>query len=202
MTKVELPLATAQELAEYLQVSLERRLPFNRVDVAGSIRRKRPMVGDIELVADATRSELFGLTAATQGVLRDLGIRRAAPTIRKDGVEVKAPWSDRYMKGVYEYRNGTHVQVDLFIVSPPAEWAVDYLIRTGSADFSHAFVTRLHRWGLKTEQGHVIRQTDGLTIPCATEDAFFKLNRMRYIEPDHREVGDPVVVKAFRDEFP
>jgi DNA polymerase/3'-5' exonuclease PolX len=107
-----------------------------RLEIAGSVRRHVPLVGDLELLA-APRVEpvvdLLGERPASERNLLDdrvqelldagvLGVRHAL------GSRYKALW----FKGE---------AVDLFAVLPPASWGVLKLIRTGPADFSRRFVT-------------------------------------------------------------
>lgn len=212
MTKGELPLAVAEVLAESLRsVLLSRADAFSRLEVAGSIRRRRPVVGDIELVGEIDPGRDLGSTDRVRATLIRNDIVRAGPTIRKNGVHVAAPWGDRYLKGAMLASSAinaetTPVQVDLFIVRPPADWGVDFLIRTGSAKFSQAVVTRLHKYGLQSHHGHIIKGsvhdgTPGSTqfVPCPDEETFFRLAHMPFVPPEHREVGDPVAMEAFME---
>ena len=155
---------------------------FSRVDVAGSIRRGKPEVGDIEVVAQAApncRPE------SVRTVLERLGVRRGAPN--KAGAA--APWGTRYYRGLAEIAPGTEAGLDLFVVLPPAEWGVVFAIRTGSADFSHAVVTRLHRWGLQSDQGRIVKVATGETLPCSNESLFFRYARLPWIKPELRDPG-------------
>ena len=94
------------------------------------------------------------------------------------------------------------VQIDLFVVLPPAVWPVVFLIRTGSARFSQAIVTRLHRYGLQSAEGHIERKcSPNETVPCETEEDFFRLAGMPYVPPENRTIEDPVAERAFRTEF-
>jgi DNA polymerase (family 10) len=207
MTKTRMPLAVARELAErtcaFLLADADA---FTRAEVAGSVRRARPEVGDIEVVAQIDPERAFGASSRISAALRAMGVVRAPPITRKDGVEVQAPWGDRYMKGVFESGpGGVTVQLDLFMVSPPAEWGVVYLIRTGSADFSHTMVTRIQNYGLRSESGHLVdtrrhgfKRGEHPTVPCPTEEEFFRLAQMPFIPPEQRELDNPATAEALR----
>jgi len=202
--KVALSLSSAESIARSLREVLAISGLFSRIEIAGSVRRKKPLVGDIELVALGAEGKDFQREQLTREILSEAGIERAPPTGRgtpgtPSWTAVASPFGPRYYKGVMLVDAGP-VQVDLFVVLPPADWGVNYLIRTGSREFSQAFVTRLHRWGLQSHDGHVTRMSDGFHIQCSTEDSFFRVNRMEYVPPEHREPGDPVSTKAFAGE--
>ena len=193
--KSRLPLPVADKLASRL-VDGFREYPdlFSRVEVAGSIRRGKPEVGDIEIVAQAApncRPE------SVRTVLERLSVHRGAPN--KAGAA--APWGERYYRGLAEIAPGTEAGVDLFVVLPPAEWGVIFAIRTGSAEFSHAVVTRLHRWGLNSDQGRILQVETGETLPCGHESLFFRYARLPWIRPELRDPGESAVRMAFSREW-
>ena len=119
------PLAAVLPIAQRLLAALA---PYcERLELAGSLRRNKPLVGDIELVAIPRRQrDLLGqpLPGHTllDGFLTDRGV-------------VFAKRGEKYQQFAY----GSHT-VDLFIATP-ATWGSIYTIRTGSADFSHWLVT-------------------------------------------------------------
>jgi len=92
------------------------------------------------------------------------------------------------------------IQVDLFLVTPPAEWGVQSVIRTGPADFSHWMVTRKSIGGALPDEYIVAdgavgkrERPRGFTndlrsgvIPMPEEIDFFKLCGMEWIEPCQR----------------
>ena len=81
------------------------------------------------------------------------------------------------------------VQIDLFIVTPPAQWGVIFLLRTGSDKFSHRFVTHKSFGGCMPA---AYRMQDGAIwcgnrmIETPDERDLFKLFNMRYIPPVER----------------
>ncbi len=187
--KTRLPFEVAAHLADRLRVGLELASnAFLRVSVAGSVRRRRPTVGDLEIVGEVDPAREFGADARIDAALRNLGVKRASPTVRKDGVSVSAPWGPRYRKCDWEYASGAHVQVDLFLVRPPAQWGTVFLIRTGSAEWSQAVVTRLHRFGLRSDGGRIVRVADGTTLDTPTEREVFEAAHLPYVPPFAREM--------------
>jgi DNA polymerase/3'-5' exonuclease PolX len=117
------------------------------------------------------------------------------------GVETMEPhqldtvdWTQygRMVKGGHKYKQielSDGINLDLFIVTPPAQFGIQFLIRTGSAEFSHKFVTARQYGGfmpgyLKVKDGaiwsnnHVIETPEELDV--------FNLAGMPYISPELR----------------
>jgi DNA polymerase/3'-5' exonuclease PolX len=193
--KIRAPLPVALRAADHLVSHLRRYTSLvSRVEIAGSVRRKKPEVGDIEIVAQTARQyRVEGM----RSVLSQLQVQRGPPN--KAGAA--APWGEKYFRGLFELAPGTDIGVDLFVVTPPAEWGVVYLIRTGSAEFSQAAVTRLHHWGLKSEQGRIIKPSTGATLPCPDESTFFRYARLPFLKPELRDTSLPEFEKAFGREW-
>lgn len=150
----------------------------SRVAVAGSIRRKRERVCDIEIVAQPTgiRSGLFG----------GKSVEPALHSIRT----VAAQWGelskrgDRFVQVLDLW--GTGLTLDLFLVHPPAEWGTILAIRTGPAELGQRAVTRLRRLSRRCVDGHV-ETVDGDRIPTPTEAHFFGACGLRYLPPEERD---------------
>lgn len=186
--KVKIPLdaaiVEAAALVYYLQSECEK------IEVAGSIRRRKAEVGDIELVCIPKMYEapkdLFGNeTAPPADKLRE-AIRLAnkaesMPSHLEEWLEHQNDGS-RYMK---LWDNRLDVQIDLFVVRPPAEWPIIYTIRTGPAEFSQRLVTGLRTRGMRCQDGRIIRK-DGTHVPCPDEQTFFKLAGYKWKEPENR----------------
>jgi DNA polymerase/3'-5' exonuclease PolX len=119
----------ARRLANLLAPSCER------IAIAGSIRRLKDEVGDIELVTvPAFGEEPDGLWGGS----KPLNLLQARVTeLVSDGTLEVLSGGERYAKLVFE-----GMQADLFMVLPPAQWGVILTIRTGPADFSQKMVTR------------------------------------------------------------
>jgi DNA polymerase/3'-5' exonuclease PolX len=89
---------------------------------------------------------------------------------------------DRYIK-LRETVIG--IQIDLFVVRPPAEWGPIFAIRTGSADFSRRLVTSLRNRGMRCEGGRVLDRNNRL-VSCPEEKDFFKAAGVPLIDPAKR----------------
>jgi DNA polymerase/3'-5' exonuclease PolX len=168
------PLARAMELAKRLSDELSPLL--TRVRVAGSVRRQRPIVSDIEFVAEPLFTEdLFGGRSPQLEALK----RKCAELgrVHKNG--------DRFIQ-VKEVL-GTSQTMDLFLVHPPAEWGPILAIRTGPAELSQRAVTLMHGNGCRSENGRIISLRTGDVIPCPDEETFFRLAGLRHLPPRFRD---------------
>jgi len=154
-----------------------------RIRLAGSIRRKKSIVKDIELVCE--------LKSTSQGklnkILNNLVLKNNIKII-KDG--------DRYKQFVLlNIKQEELIKVDLFIVKAPAQWGIIYLIRTGSAEFSKRFVTEI-KPNFRVKNGHLEelrRVKDGLgerkayyTRQTPTERSVFRVVGWNYIRSENR----------------
>lgn len=193
--KGRVPLPVAQRLATRISEEF-RRLPLllSRVEVAGSVRREKSEVGDLEIVARAGREYN---ECSMHGVLEQLHIERGQP----NRAGARAPWGGRYYRGVARVTDGLEVGVDLFVVYPPAEWGPIYAIRTGSAAFSQAVVTRLHRYGFECRDGRLTRRGGGATVPCPSEEVFFSAARLPWIPPSLRTIDGPDFARIWAREW-
>jgi len=102
----------------------------SRIEIAGSLRRKKETIGDIEIVLILKPEfDMFGAPVESS----DSGI-----------VDSLTEHGFKFIKNGKKYKqvsfyNG--VTVDLFITTPE-KWGCIFLIRTGSAEFSHNLVTK------------------------------------------------------------
>ena len=158
-----------------------------RIEIAGSIRRKKPDVGDIELVV-IPKGKMYP-QKPKGGVARE---PRFAPTIGFiDAVnkyqKLKGqPWdkyTQRFIKG--ENDNGPWgIKCDIFMVYA-INWGYQFAIRTGSAEYSHKVLA--NGWvkkGYKGEDGYLTKK--GVIVPVAEEKDLFDLIGIPYTEPCDR----------------
>ena len=143
-----------------------------RIEIAGSIRRKKKDIGDIELVA-------IPLPYATG--LFENGI---ASVVNK--------WEK--VKGDLEYGKTKYTQrilpegikLDLFFAEE-SNWGSVFAIRTGSAKFSHKVLANgWVRQGFRSEGGYLYR--DGERYEILEEEDLFKLIGVKYVAPENRDL--------------
>jgi len=151
-TGTRFPLVEAEVIAGSLVSVISSAC--ERIEVAGSIRRARPDVGDIELVAvpriNSLPEGMWGkrlINRLTErlDVLIDADVLSAHPTDPKRG--------ERYSK-LIDPLSG--LQVDVFSASADT-YGLILLIRTGSAAYSQRFVTDLRGRGLHSASGQLHR---------------------------------------------
>jgi DNA polymerase/3'-5' exonuclease PolX len=192
-TGTRLPLAEAQHIAGQIVGQLDPACV--RLAIAGSIRRGRPDVGDIELVAiprfRQEPSSLWGDKTEVSVLAEKLAIEEA------DHVLERISGGERYVK-LRHLRSG--LQVDLFLVLPPASWGVIFAIRTGPADYSQWLVTYARRQGMHVCGGSLRRGLgvyDDCTrgrecccpvIPTPEERDLYAALGMPWVEPGERRV--------------
>lgn len=189
----QVPLALAQQVASALVASL--RDGCDRIEVAGSIRRGKATVADVELVVVPRKSpDLFGgpgfdelntcvVLAVQAGHLhwrdRNGRVTREPPSLA----------DRRYYALVAELPGVQGMPVDLFAVRPPAQWGAIMAIRTGPADYSARLVTTARKRGYKCEEGHLVSLADGTvgeTRDTPTEREFIEACGLAYQEPRDR----------------
>ncbi len=168
----------ARELADQWVECLR---PYcERVEIAGSVRRGKTEVHDIEIVAAPRFDEVkdwFGprpvnrlLVALNTGILH--------------GRKVKG--GEKYWQ--VAMREG--INLDLFMVIPPAQWGIIFTLRTGPVDFSHWIVTHKQKGGAMPSYA----RCDGgqlwvgdKAIPVLEEIDFLEFLGLGWIEPGERE---------------
>jgi DNA polymerase/3'-5' exonuclease PolX len=177
-TKMSLKLAElmANDIVEILR-------PYcTRIEIAGSIRRKKPEVGDIEIVAKPKlipSYDMFGTETEKISMLDDFDYSNIGK-VSKGG--------SKYKQIILK---DSEVSLDLFIVTFPAQWGVQFMIRTGSAEFSHKMVTAKQQGGYlpsnyKVRDGAV---WDKEGIICMDDERdYFKLCGLEYVEPENRNI--------------
>ncbi len=162
-----------------------------RIEVAGSVRRGKAEVKDIEILA-IPKPEMpkvsFGQTKVFPRLLEQalytMETLRGLIEPIKGGMKYKQFW-------LLESHTRL-IMVDLFLVTPPSVWGVQMVIRTGPMEFSQWMVTPKSKGGAlpdghHVEQGAVWRDIDDLRIETQEEKDFFHLCGLEYIEPCNRK---------------
>lgn len=175
--KAKLPLLQAAIIAQSLMIDLT---PYcERLEIAGSIRRAKSEIGDIDLVAVPRYAEPDMFGALSENHTLDL-----------------VDWSKfgKLIKGGHKYKQialPEGMNLELWIVTPPAQWGVIYLIRTGPEEYGHKMVTVRANYGYmpsnyKFKDGAIWNQHNHI-IPTPEEKDVFDLFGMKYTEPELRQ---------------
>lgn len=185
-----------------------------RVMVAGSLRRERPDVADVEIVALCTfeqrpapgQGSLFGdvqtvrVNATLEAIdnlmedARETDDPQWAPPGR-DGCHLwlrRGPrWGERARRleaDFYERSTspeGWPVGVDLFLVHESAQWGWISILRTGSADFNAWLIFQLRQVGVTSDDGWLWK--DGQKLSTPEEADVFALIGRPFIAPNRRD---------------
>lgn len=176
--------------------------PFcTRIAVAGSLRRGKPTVGDIEIVCAPDEQELP--TGGRRGFLqiKQNGVNWICDRLREEKIfEPRLnlqgnpeSWADRHKRAWYK-----GAKLDIFIVLPDRSWGYTMLLRTGPGDANGVLVTRS---GVRNHDGlYGILQPefkffegelwlgDLAAIPTPEEKDVFTALDLPYIPPPLRSV--------------
>ena len=153
----------AKPIAERVKATLSPHC--DRIEIAGSIRRGKPFVHDIDLVMIPKSGEELMLNSLLCGM----------GTIEVDGPRLKRLRLPR-----------ENITIDIYLATP-ATWAILLLIRTGSAE-SNIRLSSLARskgWRLKAD-GAGLFDEDGNRIAGDTEQSIFEALGIPYQEPSER----------------
>lgn len=168
-----------EEMLRYAEVVLLDLEPITkRAVIAGSLRRGKPEVRDIEIVA-APRSvavDLLGTPGPDIDSLRQ--VARRWGNLTKNG--------DRYIRA-FDAFGVLGMAVDLFLVHPPAEWGTILAIRTGPAWLAQHAVTRMHGYGRRCSGGRILEVHTGKVYPTPDEESFFAAAGLPCLPPERRD---------------
>ncbi|HSH44400.1 MAG TPA: hypothetical protein VK966_00955 [Longimicrobiales bacterium] len=172
-TGMRMPWADAAALAKRLSDDLAPVV--ERSKVVGSVRRRKPTVGDIEFLIEPRHvtADLFGATKPDTDAIH--AVARTWGEIVKGGERMVQ------VTGVGE----AGATVDLYLVHPPANWWCLMAIRTGPARLGHMAMVRMRDRGFRHESGRILRR-DGSEHPVESEADFFACAGLRCLPPHER----------------
>jgi DNA polymerase/3'-5' exonuclease PolX len=157
----------ATEIAERVKSLLEPHCI--RIEIAGSIRRRKKDVGDIEIVAIPKPYDL-GLFAS--------GIAPIVDKWEKVRGELPCKYTQRMLP--------EGIALDLFFATLN-NWGLIYAIRTGSAEYSHRILAcGWSRAGYKSVDGMLTRH--GVICYVKEELDLFRMAGVKWIEPEERNL--------------
>jgi DNA polymerase (family 10) len=164
-TLISEALPAAEEIAAYLA-----KVPgVTAVAVAGSIRRRRETVGDVDIVAGG--DEHAPVMQAVMDMPSVLSVIAQGPT-----------------KTSVTLRNGLNVDVRLVT---PAQYPSALHHFTGSKEHNVALRGLARELGLKISE-YGVERPDGSVVLVEDEAALYRLLGLDYIEPELREGGDEI----------
>ena len=164
-----IPWSEANAIAEDLVNQL--RPHCSQIDIAGSIRRGRPTIGDIEIVC-------LPLPYESTPLFRS-GFALVVEQYEKAKGELPCKYTQRILP--------SGMKLDLFMPDP-AGYGLQLAIRTGSAEWSHKrLATAWVRAGFRSEGG-LLRDQTGRVLPCRAERELFERIGLKWVDPADREV--------------
>ena len=170
-TLISEALPAAEEIAAYLA-----KLPgVTAVAVAGSIRRRRETVGDVDIVAGG--DEQAPVMQAVTAMPSVLSVIAQGPT-----------------KTSVTLRNGLNVDVRLVT---PAQYPSALHHFTGSKEHNVALRGLAREMGLKISE-YGVERSDGSIVLVEDEAALYRLLGLEFIEPELREGGDEIAAARER----
>ena len=155
-----------------------------RAEIAGSIRRRQPTVNDAELVVIPKTEPALTLfdTGERRSLLEPLLQSLSTDRVRYD--EQTKRNGPRYKRFVMR-----GLPVDLFIVTPPAQFGAILALRTGPAEYSRWLVTAQEAGGAMPP-GHELAggalRRHGKLIPTPEETDLFREIGGKWIAPEYR----------------
>lgn len=174
--KLEHAKAIAEELVKQLAPHCER------IQIAGSIRREKPEVKDIEIVAIPKHYEVG---------LFESGIATVVNRWQKVKGELPCKYTQRIITHSLLpelFPNESEIKLDLFFARPE-NWGLILAIRTGSAEYSHQVLA--NGWvkkGYTSVEGMLFHKTSKWERKVTEEWQLFQLIGINMPEPKDREV--------------
>lgn len=151
----------------------------DRIEIAGSLRRGKSEVGDIEIICIPKKiivtDDLF--TSHSENCM---GFVQAVDQFQKIKGDARL---GKYMQRIYP--PPLEIRIDIFTAEPDT-WGYILMLRTGPADFSRGMVVELRKHGLIGENGAIYNQANKKRVPCPDEETFFNLVKIKYIHPKWR----------------
>ncbi len=159
-----------------------------RIEIAGSVRREKHTVNDIELVA-IPKMVLPAATLFTMGM--DTELVSALDNFDYSAIGKQVKGGSRYKQ--VKLHEG--IALDIFICMPPAQWGYIFTLRTGNANFSHKIVTNKQLGGWMPSNMHAVNGAlyritmDGdVLVPTPEETDFFSAIGKAWIAPKDRSI--------------
>lgn len=190
----ELALKVAEKVKELLAPHCEK------IEIAGSIRRKKPKVKDIEIVAipkpygtglfQSGIAEVVNQWQKVKGELPCKYTQRIIPLNlyieNSKGDRAGVVQTDQGNIAFSGQKTENSIKLDLFFANP-LNWGLQLAIRTGSAEYSHkVLATGWVKKGYKSEGGHLFKGGEMQIV--SEEKDLFDLIGIDYVEPEKRNL--------------
>lgn len=160
-------IGVALPIAEQLVAQLRKLPGVKQIDYAGSLRRGRETIGDIDILVAAAEKDAGRISGAF---------------VKLDAVEdVIAHGKTRS-----SVRTQRGMQVDLRVV-PPASYGAALMYFTGSKDHNVRLRERALDMGMTLNEYALTNKKSGKTVAAKTEQDIYKALKLAWIAPEMRE---------------
>lgn len=208
------PFDKAHKVADYILNLLKPHC--EQIHIAGSIRRMRPEIKDIEIVCQPKKEIKHEGLFQDEVKIIDRNFTEALATITE--IVIRGNVEGRYIQIKTNSKNCPGIYLDLFMPDP-SDYFRQYAIRTGSADYAHHTLANAWRkkgWAGAKDLGlRLISECDAhkdfhgkvsfytlkkdlkkVTMPpvWTSEGQFFTWLGLEYIDPEFREINTTIDV--------
>ena len=179
--KKRFPLVRARAIAQPL---CEIWAPYvEQIEIAGSIRRGKAEVGDIEILyipkLGEAPTDLFGNAVAEPEDMLDTYLQR----LIEQGVYAKRGGYGPLNKLLIHVPSG--IPLDVFATTAD-NWGMSLVIRTGPKEFNVRLMQRFRELGMSGHAYAGVTDRDGQPLDCPTEHDVFRHAQWDYVEPEDR----------------
>lgn len=168
-------LEKAKVIAEKIKAVLESS--SERVEIAGSIRRQKPEVGDIELLV--IPKYVAGVDMLDAKIKTLIHFDMLGYRLNKLGSKVYGPKN----KLLIHLPSG--IAVDIFS-STEANWGMALFVRTGPKEWNIRAMRRFYELDMRGHAYGGISDSDSKEIACPDEETVFRYLGWPYVAPEKR----------------
>jgi len=171
----EIPYKTAWAVAK--KIVQELSPACERVEIAGSLRRGKPAVHDIDIILLPRSPSSVGLQSSVSSLDEVISalINRGSLIVVREGDKIRSFIAAK-----------TGIPVDVYVATHDT-WATLLLIRTGSKEHNIQLAQRARQLGMKLRaSGDGIENQGGELIKIQSEDEIFSLLKVPYLPPEKR----------------
>lgn len=164
LSKGRVPLQKAQKEAKAIIFALKKLKEVKKIEVAGSLRRKKETIGDIDILVSTKRPQIV--------------IAEFTKLKKVKKVLAKGP-----TKGAIIMKSG--IQVDLRVLAPES-WGAGLFYFTGGKSYNIQVRKIAIKKGYKLNEYGLFDRKTGKMVAGKTEQELCKKIGIPYIKPEHR----------------
>lgn len=176
MSGIRVDVMKAQKTAHELIARLAGT--YDRLEVAGSVRRGSATVKDVELVGKGLANDPGLLLRRLDSLLGDGVIHLA-----RYGDQMTTRWGEKYRGFLFQ-----QMRFELFMADDD-NWGYVLWLRTGPGDANQFVMMKMSEFEspVRAREGYLWHGLRRLTVPHEAE--MFRLLGMPYVQPQDRDIG-------------